>query len=188
MTSHYIDIQLRADPEISTPHLLGALFDHLHLALVEAHRDDIGVSFPGYALSPRSLGSSLRLHGSESALQSLADGQWLKGMRDHARINAIRTPPGNAGHRIVHRRQFKTNVDRLRRRRMKRKGETREQATRAIPDSVMRKPDLPYIHVHSRSTAQPFCLFVAMGPVVDQPVTGTFNSYGFSSQSTIPWF
>lgn len=188
MTTHYFDISLRPDPEISAAHLLGALFDHLHMALVSNKEDRVGISFPGYSLSPRTLGGSLRLHGPEAALDELEKGEWLKGMRDHVQIGPVVPTPTGAAHRTVQRKQFKTNVDRLRRRRMRRKGEAMQQATQAIPATVERKPDLPYLHARSRSTAQPFCLFINMGPPTAQATSGTFNRYGLSATTTIPWF
>lgn len=188
MTTHYIDITLKPDPEISAPHLLSALFDHLHIMLVKQHENDIGISFPSYSMSPRTLGTTLRLHGTEVALQRLQAENWLRGMRDHVHMTTPTGVPTNARHRTVQRKQFKTNVDRMRRRRMRRKGETMEQASQAIPASVERKPDLPYLHVRSRSTAQPFCLFIAMGPVNEQDHPGQFNSYGLSTTTSIPWF
>ena len=66
MTSHYIDLRVVPDPETSAPQLLGALYDRLHLALVERRCDGIGVSFPGYSLNPHAIGNVLRLHGSEA--------------------------------------------------------------------------------------------------------------------------
>ncbi len=56
MTTHFIDITLRPDPEFSDAHLLGALMSKLHRALVQLRADDIGVSFPDYSLRPRSMG------------------------------------------------------------------------------------------------------------------------------------
>lgn len=188
MTTHYIDITLKNDPEISAPQLLGALFDHLHMMLVKQDESGIGISFPGYSLSPRTLGTTLRLHGTETALQRLQCKNWLRGMRDHVHMTEPAGIPAGTHHRTVQRKQFKTNVDRLRRRRMQRKGETLEQASQAIPASVERKPDLPYLHVRSRSTAQPFCMFIAMGPITEHTHTGQFNSYGLSTTTSIPWF
>ncbi len=78
----------------------------------------------------------------------------------------------------MRRRQFKTNADRLRRRRMQRKGETAEQAAAAIPDTVERRPDLPFVQLRSSSTGQPFCLCVEHGPLQPLPVAGAFNAYG----------
>jgi len=89
---------------------------------------------------------------------------------------------------MVYRKQFKTNVARLRRRRMKRKGETVEEVIKAIPDEAARKPDLPYVWMHSLSTKQRFCLFIEMGPKAKSPSAGRFSCYGLSGEATIPWF
>lgn len=188
MTTHYIDITVVRTPESGTPELLGTLYDRLHLALVQQRLDCIGVSFPGYSMAPRSLGTKLRLHGNDTSLQPLSSTDWLKGMRDHVRMTGITPAPADAPHRTVQRKQFKTNLERLRRRRMKRKGETAEQAREAIPSTVERTPNLPYVHVRSRSTGQLFCLFVALGPPHPTAVPGNFSRYGLGSFATVPWF
>jgi CRISPR-associated endonuclease Csy4 len=188
MTTHYVDIKVAPDPETNSAQMLGALYDHLHLVLVQQRRDTIGISFPGYSLSPRTLGITLRLHGSQVALQQLLATDWLKGMRDHVRISEVTEAPVDAPHRTVQRKQFKTSAARLRRRRMRRKGETEEQAQAAIPRCMERRPDLPHVHLHSRSTRQPFCLFLALGPLQSSATPGKFNSHGLGSPATIPWF
>lgn len=191
MTTHYIDISLLPDPEFSPAHLLGALVAKLHRALVQGQTSDIGVSYPqhiGQPLTKRTLGALLRLHGTPDALQRLMGQDWLKGMRDHTQVSELCPVPANAKHRTVRRHQFKTNVDRLRRRRMQRKGETAEQATAAIPDTVERRPDLPFVQLRSSSTGQPFCLCVEHGPVQPHAVAGAFNAYGLGQEATIPWF
>jgi len=188
MTTHYTDLKVIPDPESTVVQLLGALYDRLHLALVQQRLDSIGISFPEYSLSPRTLGHTLRLHGSSTGLQQLLATDWMKGVRDHVRISDIAIAPADALHRTVQRKQFKTNVERMRRRRMRRKGETEEQAKAAIPSSVERRPDLPYIHLHSRSTRQPFCLFIALGPLQPNATSGNFNSHGLGNPATIPWF
>lgn len=191
MTTHYIDITLLPDPEFSPTHLLSALVAKLHRALAKGQTTDIGVSYPQHVAQPlsrRTLGTTLRLHGTADALQRLMEQDWLKGMRDHIQAAELRLVPAGAQHRAVHRRQFKTSAERLRRRRMKRKGETAEQVTVAIPTSVERQPDLPFVQLHSQSTGQPFCLFVAHGPLLPQAVPGTFNTYGMGQEATVPWF
>lgn len=188
MTSHYLDIRLRPDPEITTPHLLSALYGRLHLTLVAGQRTDIGVSFPGYGTNPRTLGTILRLHGSAAGLAAFEQPGWLRGMRDHVLIGAITPAPPDAPHRTVQRRQFKTSAERLRRRRMRRKGETVMQAAAAIPDSVERTPELPFVQLRSSSTGQSFCLFIEHGPFFGTPQLGSFNSYGMSQGASIPWF
>jgi CRISPR-associated endonuclease Csy4 len=188
MTSHYIDITVVPDSETSAPQLLGALHDRLHVALVLQRLDGIGISFPGYSVLPRTLGSTLRLHGTEALLSRLLGTDWLKALRDHVRVTEIAAAPMGAPHRTVQRKQFKTSAERLRRRRMRRKGETMEQAATAIPSSIERIPDLPYLHIRSRSSGQPFCLFIALGPLCPDSVPGNFNSYGLSGTATVPWF
>ena len=188
MTTHYIDITLLPDPEFSHAHLLGALVAKLHRALVQLAADDIGVSFPECSLHPRSLGRVLRLHGGKMPLQYLMEQPWLQGMRDHVRLTEVMSVPAGATHRVVQRRQFKTNVERLRRRRMRRKGETAEQVAAAIPNGIERRPNLPYVQLRSASTGQPFCLFVDQEAKSAEAVSGTFNSYGLSHWATVPWF
>ncbi|WP_337243673.1 type I-F CRISPR-associated endoribonuclease Cas6/Csy4 [Luteimonas sp. gir] len=188
MTTHYLDFTLAPDPETSATHLLGALYDRFHLALVQRRIDTIGVSFPGYSLVPRTLGTQLRLHGRADDLTPFMHADWLKGVRDHVHLSDILETPVNAEHRAVQRRQFKTSADRLRRRRMRRKGETAAQAEQAIPVTVERRPDLPYVQLRSRSTGQPFSLFVALGPLMPIATPGPFNAYGLSATTTVPWF
>lgn len=188
MTTHYLDFTMVPDPESGPSVLLGALYDRLHLALVQHRLDNIGVSFPGYSVNPRSLGTTLRLHGSGASLRQLLGVDWLRGMRDHLRMTEVAPAPADAPHRIVQRKQFKTNVDRLRRRRMKRKGETAAQVQEAIPSTVERTPNLPYAHVRSHSTGQPFCLFIALGPPGPTAVPGNFSRYGLGGPATVPWF
>lgn len=188
MTSHYLDLRLLPDPETAVAQLLGALYDRLHMTLVTNQRNDIGVSFPGYAIHPRTLGTVLRLHGTAAGLAALAGPDWLHGMRDHVRIGAITPAPPGAPHRTVQRRQFKTNAERLRRRRMRRKGETAEQAACAIPAAIERHPTLPFTRLHSHSTGQTYSIFIALGPLQPEPRAGNFSRLGLSPTATIPWF
>ena len=191
MTTHYIDITLLPDPEFSQVHLLGALYSKLHRALVALRADNIGVSFPAHVHKPifnRSLGAVLRLHGEAQALRVLMDLDWLKGMRDHVTIAEPALAPVGGTRRLVLRRQFKTNAERLRRRRMQRKGETAEQAATAIPDSMEHRPDLPFVQLRSSSTAQPFCLFVEHRETEGECAGGSFSAYGLSCGASIPWF
>lgn len=188
MTTHYLDLTVVPDPETSAPQLLGVLYGKLHLALVDRKIDFLGVSFPRYSLNPRALGNVLRLHGTDATLQQFMAQDWLKGLRDHVRLTDIAPVPDGARHRVVTRKQFKTSAERLRRRRMRRHGESAEQAQAAIPATVERKPNLPYLHLKSHSTGQGFCLFIALGSLQEQPVEGAFNSYGLGGNATIPWF
>lgn len=164
----------------------------LHRALVHLETSEIGVSFPRHINKPaskRTLGDMLRLHANSAALESLMALNWLQGIRDHTQLDEPALAPIDAPHYCVRRRQFKTSAERLRRRRMKRKGETEEQAKTAIPNSVEQHPDLPYLQLRSSSTGQPFTLFIEHSPHPPaKPPQGGFNSYGLGGNATIPWF
>lgn len=188
MTTHYIDLVVVPDAETGAAPVLGALYGRLHLALVRHRLQNVGVSFPRYSLTPRAMGNALRLHGDAATLGQLMAEDWLKGVRGHVRVGDVAPVPAGARHRVVQRRQFDTNVDRLRRRRMRRKGETAEQAAEAIPVLAENRPSLPYVHMRSLSTGQPFCLFLKLGPLRDEAVEGPFNTYGLGASATIPWF
>jgi len=184
MHSCFIDLTVIPDEETTVPQEMEALYEKLHLVLVRAQTDSAGVSFPDYRCMAKTFGSVLRLHGSEEVLNTLMTNDWLKGARDYVKVMPITPVPADAEHRTVYREQFKTNVDRIRRRRMKRKGESLEEIIKAIPAEVARAPDLPYVYLRSRSTKQHFGLCIGMGPMQRSPSVG----YGLSNEATIPWF
>ncbi|MCW8175567.1 type I-F CRISPR-associated endoribonuclease Cas6/Csy4 [Verminephrobacter aporrectodeae] len=188
MSTHYIDIALRPDPEFSPAHLLNALYAKLHRALVQLGTGDVGVSFPG--LSPRGthLGSTLRLHGTEPALQRLQALPWLQGMRDHVQTSEAVSVPAHTQHRTVRRVQAKSNPELLRRRQMRRHGIDSAEALLRIPDQEGQRLALPYLSLHSASSGQAFHLFIDHGALMNTPSPGSFSTYGLSTQSTIPWF
>jgi CRISPR-associated endonuclease Csy4 len=70
---------------------------------------------------------------------------------------------------------------------MKRKGETYEQASQAVPKIHAPKLVCPFVNIRSQSTGQTFSLFVDQCPASER-VEGAFNSYGMSSEATVPAF
>ncbi|MBO9880858.1 type I-F CRISPR-associated endoribonuclease Cas6/Csy4 [Xanthomonas sp. D-109] len=186
---HYLDLRLRPDPDLAPHQLLGALYARLHRGLVDLGSNGIGVSFPGYDDALPTLGTQLRLHGNDSALHSLMAAAWLRGMHDHLHIADIAEVPATAQHRQVTRVQAKSSPERLRRRAMRRHGLSADAAAERIPDTAAERLRLPFVVLGSRSTGQAaFPLFVRHGPLLQEPVAGTFNSYGLSHGATIPWF
>lgn len=184
----YIDIRIRPDPEFSPVVLMSALFGKLHRVLTAMKVDDLGISLPEHGEGPPRLGGRLRLHGNAVSLERLMGENWMQGMGDHVHVSDIQPVPNDACHRVVRRRQFKTSVERLRRRRAKRHGETMEQVCARIPEGIERKSDLPFVVLRSLSTGHNFSLFIEHGPEGSEPVKGTFNSYGLSKGATVPWF
>jgi CRISPR-associated endonuclease Csy4 len=185
---HYIDLQLRPDPEFPAPQLLNALAAKLHRALVSLQAEDIGISFPKHRTKGAGLGDTLRLHGTQARLQALMQAGWLSGMADHLQASPSQTVPADAQFRVVRRVQAQSNADRIRRRQMKRHGWTEKEARARIADSVEQQLALPYLTLRSQSTGQHFRLFIEHLPCQPAPVAGPFNAYGLSSTATIPWF
>lgn len=186
---HYIDIHLRPDPEFPPYQLLSALYAKLHRALAQQGSEDIGVSFPAHRETPPCLGTHMRLHGSSGALDKLMGTSWLNGMSDHVQLAPITPVPADTKHRRVTRVQAKSSPERLRRRAMRRQGIDADTARQRIPDTAAETLKLPFVQLGSRSTQQAsFPLFIRHGPLLSQPTSGKFNSYGLSPDATIPWF
>lgn len=187
----YLEWQIRPDPEVLPPEVLSQVIQRLHRQLTRTAERRVGVSFPEHASSSfrRSLGARIRVHGPMIALEALAGGQWLGPARDHLTGGVLHSVPAVVlGHRAVSRVQAKSNVERLRRRQMKRKGWTHEEATAAIPDQARETLALPYVELRSGSNAQSFPLFIRHGPVQAGPISGDFGAYGLSPTTTVPWF
>lgn len=185
---HYIELSLRPDPELSPAHVMAAVYAKLHRELVRSDRADIGVSFPRAGDGRAGLGNTLRLHGNAVALGQLTESGWLDGMRDYVDAQGVQRVPEQCRYRRVSRVQAKSSPERLRRRQMRRHGIDAQTAAARVPDSARETLRLPYIRLGSGSTGQQFLLFIAHGPLQEQPTQGQFNAYGLSQQATIPWF
>lgn len=185
---HYIDICLLPDSEFPSTVLINILFSKLHRGLVELGTRAVGVSFPDFERSHKGLGEKLRLHSSLGELGRLMLLPWLTGLVDHLEVSPLLQVPQTLQYRVVRRVQAKSSPERLRRRLMKRKSLSEEQARREIADTVVEKLNLPYVTLTSRSTGQHFMLFIEHGPLMPSPVFGSFSSYGLSSSATVPWF
>lgn len=185
---HYTDIHLRSHPEWPAHHLMAALYAKLHRVLVRLQTSVIGVSFPGYATSPPTLGTTLRLLGPASELARLMEQNWLTGMRDHTKLTPVAAVPADAAHRSLRRVQAKSSPERLRRRHMRRHDLSAEQARERVPDTAAELLQLPFVALTSSSTGQSFPVFFRLGPVAPTSQAGSFNAYGLSNSATIPWF
>ncbi|WP_445493921.1 type I-F CRISPR-associated endoribonuclease Cas6/Csy4 [Photorhabdus sp. SF281] len=182
---YYLEIRVLPDLEFSPQTLMDALFAKLHRALGQAGHGRIGVSFPR---AGKTLGNTLRIHGSNEALQDLQALPWLKGLRDYTEVTDSQPVPQDTQYRCVSRVQVKSNAERLRRRSIKKRWLTEEQARQCIPISKEQRTDLPFLSLKSLSSGQSFPLFVEQGPIEDRPTPGAFSSYGLSASATIPWF
>ncbi|WIH21073.1 type I-F CRISPR-associated endoribonuclease Cas6/Csy4 [Photobacterium damselae] len=182
---YYLDIQVEPDLEITAPALLNNLFAKFHRAMSQCCIGRIAVSFPSYN---KSLGETLRLHGTQADLDELMALPWLKGLRDYTKVSAILPIPHDiAGYRTVHRVQKKSPHN-LRKRAVAKGRMTEQEALTKIPDALQERLALPFIQMQSLSNKQVMRVYVALGEIQSEPVLGEFSSYGMSRTSTIPWF
>jgi CRISPR-associated endonuclease Csy4 len=183
--NNYIEIKLLPDTEFSSSLLMNALFAKLHRALAEAGHGEVGVSFPQ---AQKTLGDTIRLHGSQGALQRLMNVGWLKGLTDYTHVTAITAVPDNCKHRVVKRVQAKSSAERMYRRSVKKGWLSAEEAEARMATGKDQQLKLPFVQLKSRSTEQSFRLFIQQGKTLDSPVAGEFSAYGLSDVATIPWF
>ena len=185
---YYLDITLLPDTEISFGFLWEKVYQQVHIALAE-NKSAIAVSFPEYDDKTFPLGNKLRLFAStQSQLQQLDIGKWLNRLTDYCHYTSIKEAPQSVNTFVRFKRvQFDTNIERLARRRAKRKGESFEQAMKHFFGFKGQESKLPFINMTSLSKNERFRLFIKK-EIIDQATTGEFNCYGLSKTATVPWF
>ncbi len=181
---YYLDIHLLPDPEFSEQDLLNALFAKFHRAMNNVAQGRVAISFPKVA---KRLGGTLRLHGSKTTLDVLMTENWLQGMRDYCQCSGIKPVPTACQYRTVKRVQAKSAYNK-RKRSVTKGWLTAEEAEQQIPDTQQRKLNLPYLEVKSLSNGNRMRVYVEHGSLQNQPQQGELNSYGLSSEATVPWF
>ena len=189
----YLDITLLPNAEASLGFLWHKVYGKLHLALVEQQTANgnsaIGVSFPEYGNKNFPLGAKLRLFApTQLQLQNLDMGKWSSGLTDYSHYTSIKKVPLNVTNFArFSRKQLKTNMDRLARRRAKRKNEPFEQALKHFYGFKDHESKLPFVSMNSLSKKERFRLFIEK-EMVEQEEFGEFTCYGLSKGATVPWF
>jgi CRISPR-associated endonuclease Csy4 len=183
--NYSIDIKVLPDAEFSPSLLMNALFVKLHRALAGAGNGEVGVSFPD---AQKTLGDSIRVHGSQVALQRLMSISWLKGLTDYTCVASICAIPDNCQYRVVKRVQAKSSIERMYRRSVKKGWLTTEEAGARMSAGKEQHLKLPFVQLKSQTTGQSFRLFIQQGKLSNKPVEGKFTAYGLSEVATIPWF
>lgn len=182
--THYDDIILLPDPEFPVTVLMNAVYTKLHKALHDLGGKCIGVSFPK---SKKTLGSLLRLHGSESDLQQLRQLDWLGGMNGYCQTGPIRVVPDGSKHRRVSRQQPTMSQAKLKR--LLQRGSISElEAEQYREKMASQRLNGPYIELQSASNGHKHRRYIEFGPLLDNPILGEFDHFGLSKTATVPWF
>lgn len=189
----YIDITLLPNIETNIGFIWQRVYGQIHLALVEQKtakgNSTIAVSFPEYGSNDFPLGQKLRLIASTSEqLEQLNLAKYLNRATDYCHRTSIKEIPVTVNQYVRFKRKWvKSNVERLARRRAKRKGETFEIALTHYSDFEEQKSKLPYINMISLSKGEHFLIFVER-EFVNQPEKSEFSCYGLGGRGTVPWF
>lgn len=197
----YFEIQLITSSEISEYFLWSKLYQQVHLALASTKDQNnlvpIGVAFPEYCDQEHQLGRILRLFANEeSTLRDLNLVSRLQNFaQDYLNITSIRNVPSNISTFAVYqRKQSKSSIERIVRRKAKRDGTSEEEAKKKMAENYKSQnnynPRLikdPFINMISLSSQQRFRLFIYKS-IVSEPKDEGFNCYGLSQISTVPEF
>lgn len=190
--THYQEITLIPDSDISPYFIWQKLYTQLHIAFAEVKNehgiDSIGVSFPDYHYDDKKeqsskLGHKLRVFApSQADLETLDLHKWLSRLSDYVHVKSISEVGNKAtGHAVVKRYRFKpmeiqahTLAEKL--------GVSYEDAMVTVKK---RKPELkvPFINLKSQTNDVAYRLSI-LQEVVDSPVKGAFNTYGLNTMTT----
>lgn len=181
---HYINILIQPDAEIRLNVLLNTLYAKLHKALHDSYATNIGVSFPKYNIM---LGNVLRLHGERLVLQKIMDLNWIGGMTGYCNVSSIISVPEGTKFRTVSRKQSTMSQSKLKRL-IKRSSIAEEEIGEYKTKMISKGLDNPYIEFVSGSNGHKHRRYIEFGELLDQPVYGKFDQFGFSKTATIPWF
>lgn len=197
MMKYFLEVDLIGMPQSPMYHLWSGVYSQLHLALTELQaalgEGKVGVAFPEYVFDAEAqmgkLGSKLRVFAADAALlQQLNLAQHLRRYADYVQMSDIRAVPASVRGQVSFARvQVKSGAERAARRLLKRHPELDYATELTRLQGLSEHSALPFIHMHSLSSEQPFRLFVAK-TVQPQAQTGDFGTYGLSNVATVPDF
>lgn len=180
----YIDIKLKADPEMPINRLLNTLYTKLHKVLSELNSQTIGVSFPEYQVL---LGKVMRIHGTKTDLVELQNKNWIGAVSGYCQVSDISTVPSDCQYRTVGRIQPLMSESKLKR--LIKRGSITETEVKEYKAKMFTKGlDQPYLELVSVSNGQKHRRYINFGEIIDSPQQGEFDQFGLSKSATVPWF
>jgi len=184
----YIEMKVIPRGGVTFGFVIRKVFTQLHIALVDKGNGMIGLSFPKYSIKEKRVGNIIRAFArNKEDLLRLSLQHRMRRLSDYVEISEVRDVPCCVAYERFSRTKgfsFGAYV----RRRMKRHGETREQAeevARKAMSASGQKP--PFIMVDSASTGHVATVHIGRSPAKDEG-DWTFNSYGLSSTAAVPAF
>ncbi|KTD30594.1 MULTISPECIES: type I-F CRISPR-associated endoribonuclease Cas6/Csy4 [Legionella] len=189
----YLDITLIPGADIGHYFLWGKVYKQIHLGLVAIQNyhglSPIGISFPEYSNELCSLGSKLRIFAEDKVvLENFNAKKWLNFLSDYTHITSIREVPQNICSYVrFKRKQSKSNLERLARRKAKYEAISFDQALELLKNRKEQLINAPYINISSNSSGESFKIFI-IKEVAHELINNGFSCYGLSATSTLPNF
>lgn len=189
----YQDITLLPGADIGQYFLWGKIYPRIHMGLVDNQLmnglSSIGLAFPEYHAELNQLGTKLRLFAPEKeVLERFNAKRWLNFLSDYIHVTGIRdVPSAIAQYSRFKRKQSKSSMERLARRKAKYELIEFDQALQSLKNKKEVFVNAPFIQMSSRSSGKSFRLFIIKESGLDRINVG-FSCYGLSAISTIPDF
>jgi CRISPR-associated endonuclease Csy4 len=181
---YYVDVQLLPDAEMRENVLLNMVYTKFHKALFDLNSTTIGISFPKYQVK---LGSLIRIHGSNSDLDTLQKVNWLGALSGYCRISPITKTPETVQYRSVSR--IQSNMTQSKLNRLLKRGSIKPEQVREYKAKLFSKGlDNPYVELQSASNGNKHRRYIQFGDLKSEPISGEFDQFGLSKSATIPWF
>ncbi len=181
---YYIDIKIQPDAEMRENVLMNKVYSKLHKALFDLNTQDVGVSFPEFNVM---LGRVLRLHATEKKMEALQQSSWLGGLVGYCQISPVSIVPDNSQYRVVSRVQTTMSLAKLKR--LIKRGSITESGAKDYKVKMFSKGmDNPYLELESGSNGHKHRRYFCFGELINNPVSGEFDSFGLSKTATVPWF
>lgn len=181
---YYIDVLTEPDEEMRENVLLNKVYTKLHKALYTLWSTTIGISFPQRKIV---LGKLLRIHGSESALNSLEEMNWLGGLIGYCEVSKIQCIPANVQYQVVSRKQSTMTQAKLKR--LVKRSAIGELEIKQYKAKMFSKGlDAPYLELESGSSGHSYRRYIVFSELFDQPLSGDFDQFGLSKNATVPVF
>ena len=196
---YFIELSLIPDESVSTGFVMGKVMDVLHLCFVNLQKElghnPVGLAFPEYRYDPEakgetkgSLGTKIHLYAqTEAHLEALNLKQQLRRFEDYVHLRAIREDEAKFGFACFRRKQVKSSVIRVARRKARHLQQPLPETLTLLMSKGQESvsSDLPFVHLHSHSSEQAFRLFIEK-QAVQAPTEWKFSTYGLSNTVGVP--
>ncbi len=181
---YFIEINIDRKKELKPNILLNNIYTSLHHRLYDMKCNSIGVSFPDYRVI---LGTRIRIHGSLNDLKKMQSIDWLNDLKKYCDMSDIQTVPQEVMYRTISR--IQSTMSQAKMRRLIKRGTIPEEDIKNYKVEMLKKGlDNPYIELVSASNGKIHRRYFQFGEVQHESLSGEFDFFGLSKDSTVPWF